>query len=214
MVTEMIRRDRNGEAIEAYVEFANGTFLQLFNLLIGWFKRLYPVFDKDQALMLWVGWYFALYISVPVTLARYAHIAKQDFMTSIQTEMMRFAALSEAGISLLAQYAQTYDRIPTPACVDICSLEHVLEIQRKLVRTEDPSDDEVRQWLAWHLEILESTVVEYHRLLAPAPAASTSLNPYTLSGLDPALLPPLPKSDFSNREVAKNIQGLWFAGQQ
>ena len=84
--------------------------LQLFHLLIGWFKRLYPVFDKDQALMLWVGWYFALYISVPVTLARHAHIAKQEFMASIQTEMLRFAALSEAGIKLLADYAARFGK--------------------------------------------------------------------------------------------------------
>jgi len=216
MVAEMIRRDRNGEPIEDYIEFANESFLRLFQLLIGWFKRLYPVFDKDQALMLWVGWYFTLYVSVPVTLARYAHIADQAFMASIQTEMMRFAALSEAGIKLLAQYAEKYEQPPTPQSIDICSLDHVLEIQRKLVRTESPSDDEMRQWLTSHLEILESTVVEYHRLLAggnEASAESGNVNPYVLSGLDPAMLPPMPKTDFSNAEIAKNIQGLWYAGQ-
>jgi len=214
MVAEMIRRDRAGEPIEEYVEFANETFLQLFHLLIGWFKRLYPVFDKDQALMLWVGWYFALYISVPVTLARYAHIAKQDFMSSIRFEMMRFAALSEAGIKLLADYAEKYDRMPSPESIDICSLEHVLEIQRKLVRTEDPSDDEVRRWLASHLEILESTVVEYHRLLSGDGADSSdadAVNPYLLSGIDPAMLPPMAKTDFSDPEIARNIRGLWYA---
>ena len=163
--------------------------------------------------MLWVGWYFSLYISVPVTLSRHAHIAKQEFMQSIQTEMLRFAALSEAGIKLLADYAGRYDRPPSPASIDICSLDHVLEIQRKLVASENPSDDEVREWLAWHLEILESTVVEYHRLLGGDDAAADEpVNPYVLSGLDPAMLPPLPKTDFSNRDVARNIQGLWYAG--
>ena len=213
MVTDMVCRDLADEPFEEYTEFMNDLYLNLFELLLGWFKKLYPVYDKDQALMLWIGWYFALYMSVPVSLSRYKRIADIDFMKSIDGHMKRWAALSVAGIRLLSEWAHNNKREPTPEFRDICSLEHIVAIQHDLLAHETRTDEEVRELLDRHLGLLETTVVEYHKLLAED-AGDDAINPYALSGMPVDAFPGIEQiGSASSEEIASNIRRIWFSSE-
>ena len=97
LLTTMIASDLRGENINQYLEWANSFYLGLYQLLLQWFSALYPLMGNHQVMVLWVGWYFLLYMSLPVTLFWYRRFWNMEFMISIQDEMRRFQELSLRG---------------------------------------------------------------------------------------------------------------------
>lgn len=213
-VMEMLRRDFAGENPDDYIGFANDTMQGLFGLILGWFRALYPVLGKSQATMLWIGWYFALYVSVPVTLARYRAIADQAFMGSIQGLMQRFAALSLSGIRLLADWAENCDPRPDYAFIDIFSLKHVIELQKELVAADQVSPERLRSMLERNIAMLEASVIGYRDILSGdnriVRERYAGMGPYQISGaLPPDAMAAMPPA-MPNEDIVGNIRGLWY----
>jgi flavin-dependent dehydrogenase len=220
LVTTMIARDLRGEDISQYVEWANAFYLGLYQLLLQWFSALYPLMGNHQVMVLWVGWYFLLYMSLPVTLFWYRRLWNMEFMMSIQDEMRRFQELSLRGATLLSDFGQRFQQPWSNHFADIMKLEHIIELQRELVANRDAtlSDDEVRQAIRRNLGLIEATLVDYFEritsLLGIHPGRS-DLNPYALS-LDPSRWEAdglfTGSKSYKSETVSGNIGAVWYVG--
>lgn len=217
MITTMIRKDLRGEAdFVQYVEFSNQLYLNLFQLLLQWFAALYPLMGNHQVMVLWVGWYFLLYMSIPVTLFFHRRLWDMPFMASIQDEIRRFQELSLRGIGLLQAWGQRYQQPWSNQFADIMKLDHIIELQRELVMGKELTDEEVREKVSRNLRLLEATLVEYFdrvtKLLSIHPGRD-DINPYAVS-LDPSRWEAeglfTGSKSYKIAEVSKNIAGVWY----
>ncbi len=133
LLTTMIAAICVARNISQYLEWANAFYLGLYQLLLQWFSALYPLMGNHQVMVLWVGWYFLLYMSLPVTLFWYRRLWNMEFMMSIQDEMRRFQELSLRGVALLSDFGKRYQQPWSNQFADIMKLEHIIELQRELV---------------------------------------------------------------------------------
>ena len=146
MVTTMVCKQLDGEPYAHYVEFANATYLQLYQLLLPWFEALYPTLGRKQAMVLWVAWYFAMYMSIPATLFLHDRIANMEFMSTMQGEIGRLAQLAARGIALLKEFGDRFDEPDAARFVNLSALEHLIALQRELcgANAEKLDDEGVR----------------------------------------------------------------------
>ncbi len=220
LLTTMIASDLRGENINQYLEWANSFYLSLYELLLQWFSALYPLMGNHQVMVLWVGWYFLLYMSLPVTLFWHRRFWNMEFMMSIQDEMRRFQELSLRGAALLSDFGKRYQQPWSNHFADIMKLEHIIEQQRELVASgnTDLTDDEVREAVRRNLGLIEATLVDYFeritRLLGIYPGRS-DLNPYALS-LDASRWEAdglfTGSKSYKSEAVSGNIGAIWYVG--
>lgn len=219
MISAAIVRDLDGEDVGPYVEFTNQLYLGLYQLVLGWFRALYPMLGNHQVMVLWIAWYFLLYMSIPVTLFLHRRLWSMEFMGSIQAEIGRFRDLSLRGIALLQAFGERYREPGTGHFVDIMKLDHIVAMQRELVSGETLTDDQLRQRIRRNLGLIEATLVEYFdrmaRLLAIHPE-KTEINPYAV-GLDPSrweedgLFSGTPA--VRDAGVTNNVGAIWYASR-
>jgi hypothetical protein len=220
LVTTMIAADLGGENISEYVEWANAFYLGLYQLLLQWFSALYPLLGNHQVMVLWVGWYFLLYMSIPVTLFWHRRLWDKQFMTSIQDEMRRFSELSLRGVALLSEFGGRYRQPWSNEFADIMNLDHIVDLQRELVneRKAQLTDREIREKIQRNMGPIEATLVDYFERIASLLGIHPGrhdLNPYALS-FDPGrweadgLL--TGDKSYRNEAVSGNIDALWYVG--
>jgi len=221
LLTTIIARDLGGGATTEFLEWANSLYLSLYQLLLQWFRALYPLMGNHQVMVLWVGWYFLLYMSVPVTLFWHRRLWNMEFMMSIEDDMRRFGELSLRGVALLSEFGRRYDKPWSNQFADLMKLDHIIELQRELVATPniELTDDQVREKIRRNLGLIEATLVDYFERITELfgiKPGSSDLNPYAV-GLDPdrweadGLFAGL--KGYRNEAVSNNIGAVWYVNQ-
>ncbi len=216
MITNMIAMDLRGEDHAQYVEFANGLYLQLYDLMLPWFDALYTTLGRKQAMVLWVAWYFAIYMSVPVTLFLHDRLAKAEFMGTMQEEIGRFAQLATRGVHLLKEFGARYNEPHVAQFVNISKLEHIIAIQRELINKRELDDQGVRELVKRNLGMLEAMLVEYFERITKKlelDPGVDKVNPYAVS-LDAERWPEdglEHSADLRRDDVRENIDAIWYS---
>jgi flavin-dependent dehydrogenase len=158
-ITDLILRDRRGEATEAIaerLEHYNRLYLNSYESLMTYYRGLYPTMGSPRVMATKIVWDFVLYWSVTTPLFFCGKLLDLDFMASLGQELQRSNQLNAALQSLFREWAEREvgdSGDPRGTFTDILAIDVLHRLHQEL---EDELDDAaLRRRIVGNLRVLE-----------------------------------------------------------
>ena len=167
LITDMICRDLDEEAIEERVKFFEDFFMNfMFDTVLQDVKGFYPMLDDSLVVSVKKIWQMAWYYSMFFPLILYRRLADIEYLTSIAEELAHFQVLHRRIQTLCRDLYVQGPHQPTIESFIYGNRSVTLQ-QIVLKQPSDDSNEALRELLRYNLSVLDSIVTSVEQQLPP-----------------------------------------------
>ena len=193
-ITDLISCDLNGDAFAWKVDLFNRSIQDIFRINLRLYEGQMSLMGNAQVMAAKVVWDFAIYWGFLALLGMHNKFIDVEFMVSAAPRLRRMSELNERVQDVLVGWGESDRQAYADVFFDYGNLDFLFTMLRETASNLD--DDELRERLAFNVEVLEVVAVEIARK-----AGATVNDPPVGTDTDASSL----------RDVASQLQLAWLA---